>query len=269
MKPNAPEASSAADLPTTADSPSIEEIIKVADCLFDKYGAAFPCIVVTLGRNGAAALEGREGLGHLTHYPGFRRSEEGGPFHVATHCGDMFASALLLALVGGYNLGDAVNFANLVGSVQFRKKTGTRVGRDDLLCIRPEDAPVEKPVTIADMCDEKERLVQKILHEVGVKIDLERGVLRVNNRKSKFVAGSAFQEILISKLVPELKSGRLIFLSGETRTGKGEFIRHLNVVFDGFDYDTDVLAARKVLEEPGELDRVLMDVRKRGHHPWS
>lgn len=264
LKPNAPEASGAASLSAAKDSPSTEAIRKVAERLFEKYGAAFPRIVITLGRNGAAILEGRNGLGQVTHYPGFRRSEEGSPFHVATHCGDMFASALLLALVGGYTLGDAVNFANLVGSVQFTKMTGTRVGRDDLLCIRPEDAPVDQPVAIADVCDEKEKLVQAILDEVGAEINLDRGLLRVNNRKSKFVAGPAFQRILLSRLVPELKSGRLIFLSGETRTGKGEFVRHLNVVFDAFVYETDVLPARNVLDKSGELDRLLSDVRQRG-----
>lgn len=136
LKPNAREAASAADLPETGDNPSTEVISRILARLSDNYGAAFPNIVVTLGPNGAAALESRDGLREVKHYPGFSPGESVGKFHVATHCGDMFASALLLALVGGYNLSDAVVFANLVGSVQFTNKTGTKVGRSDLLCLQ-------------------------------------------------------------------------------------------------------------------------------------
>lgn len=132
FKPNAREAGNALALPWRDDATGNPEwLLDLARRLLSRFGSAFPLMVVTLGRQGVALLEaGRDG-GALHRYPALELFPQ--PPHAATHCGDMFGSALALGLALGAELPAALSFGLAAASVQYALPVGRKLTRDDLL----------------------------------------------------------------------------------------------------------------------------------------
>jgi len=130
FKPNHVEASKVLNLP--ACDPGLDTNLKLlGERLCTMYGNSFSRFVVTLGRTGAAVLDLREHEPALYVHPAIAPVDAADG--AATHCGDMFASALALSLSVDDNLAEAVDFANFVGSVQFSRPTGHKVTLADLV----------------------------------------------------------------------------------------------------------------------------------------
>jgi bifunctional ADP-heptose synthase (sugar kinase/adenylyltransferase) len=86
-------------------------------------------IVITLGRHGALVIGSTREAPSLHPAVPPIASQDG----AATHCGDVFGSALALSLSSGANLESAVDFANYAGSLQYAQPEGMKLGLADLV----------------------------------------------------------------------------------------------------------------------------------------
>ncbi len=129
LKPNHIEACMVTHLPDL-DFREDSNLMKLVNRLYEMYREHFPSIVVTLGPLGAAAIKCHEPGPTVFRHPAIPsiHTDSG----VATHCGDMFASALALSLTVDCDLPSAIDFANCVGSLQVSMRTGKKVTRSDL-----------------------------------------------------------------------------------------------------------------------------------------
>jgi bifunctional ADP-heptose synthase (sugar kinase/adenylyltransferase) len=129
FKPNDTEAAGAVGLPRRDWSVDVN-LELLARRITERYGRHFPRIVITLGEHGAAmVVAGDPGPGIL-RYPGVSaRTPWAG---IAMHCGDMFASALALALCVDSDPAAAIPFANYVASLQVSKPVGQKITAGDL-----------------------------------------------------------------------------------------------------------------------------------------
>jgi bifunctional ADP-heptose synthase (sugar kinase/adenylyltransferase) len=133
MKPNHVEACKVLGLPQ-CDPGSHADLETLGQGLYLRYGKRFANIVVTLGRHGAVVLKGHGSAPSLSLHPPIPPVES--PDGAATHCGDMFASALALSLSIENELDAAVEFANYVGSIQYSLPTGLKVSLADVISNR-------------------------------------------------------------------------------------------------------------------------------------
>jgi len=129
LKPNYVEACKALGLPPL-DVGDASNLRMLAERFESRYGDVFGHLVVTLGPLGAMVLNRSGATADLTLHPDVPPRES--PSGVATHCGDMFATALGLSFSLTDDLPAAIDFANYVGSLQFSKNTGEKISRSDL-----------------------------------------------------------------------------------------------------------------------------------------
>ena len=132
LKPNAKEACNALGLPWHAPRWETREgLVDFARHLLDEYGEWFPTVLVTLGRGGAALVDAGEEGGRLQRYPAVDLVPVA--YHASTHCGDIFGTALLMALALGAERHAAISFAIAVGAMQYAQPSTHRAERSDLL----------------------------------------------------------------------------------------------------------------------------------------
>jgi bifunctional ADP-heptose synthase (sugar kinase/adenylyltransferase) len=130
FKPNHVEAAKVLHLPDF--DPGLDTHLEMlGDKLCAHFGNSFPRFVVTLGRVGAAVLDLSEPDRALYMHAAVPpvTTADG----AATHCGDMFATALALSYSLDGDLAAAVDFANYVGSVQYALPTGRKVALGDIV----------------------------------------------------------------------------------------------------------------------------------------
>ncbi len=130
LKPNNIEACKALSL-SGSDLRNASSLEKLGHALFSRYGGAFHHIVVTLGSLGAAVLNSSDEEAEFILHPAL--PPVGSQSGLAMHCGDMFSTALALALVMRKDLSAAVDFANYAGSLQVSKDAGEKISRADLV----------------------------------------------------------------------------------------------------------------------------------------
>ncbi len=130
LKPNNIEACKALMRPLS-DLHRESDLMGLGEAFVARYGNAFRHLVVTLGPHGAAVLNAHGGGAAWTLHPAIPpiASQSG----VATHCGDMFSTALALALLTSDDLSASIDFANYAASLQFSKETGEKISKADLL----------------------------------------------------------------------------------------------------------------------------------------
>ncbi|HZQ47398.1 MAG TPA: PfkB family carbohydrate kinase [Verrucomicrobiae bacterium] len=106
-------------------------LIKLGKQLHSRFQNYFPHLIVTLGKKGAIKIEHRQGRPVFEYFPGVP------PVHQATfdttHCGDMFATALLASQLLGEPLKDSLAFANYVGSLQYSMALRKKVALENIL----------------------------------------------------------------------------------------------------------------------------------------
>ncbi len=130
LKPNHIEASKALGLPLV-DPGKESDLKRLGETILARCGETFSKVVVTLGPIGAIVFSCRDKLPTLILHPALpsAASQSG----AATHCGDMFGTALCLSLSLTDDLHAAVDFANYAGSLQFSKRPGEKLSMEDLV----------------------------------------------------------------------------------------------------------------------------------------
>jgi D-beta-D-heptose 7-phosphate kinase / D-beta-D-heptose 1-phosphate adenosyltransferase len=129
FKPNDVEAARAVNL-SRSDWTDEANLKVLAERVARKYGAIFPSMVITLAEHGAALLSVTGRRCSLSRYPAVPVRETGSG--IAMHCGDMFASAMTLALCMEDEVARGIPFANYVASLQVSKPVGQKIAASDL-----------------------------------------------------------------------------------------------------------------------------------------
>ena len=249
--------------------PGLTDTNKIADrnlyqALGEKYGAFFKKIVITLGRRGALLLETELGYIRVFEFPAFESKPS--EFHVATHCGDVFGAAMLLALThNDADMYSAVTFGNYVGSLQFSKKTGTKVQRQDVLDSDNWQYMNRKFIAhrqIANIPDKKEMIVREVLTEIGKEVKLSLGKIIIDGKQSRLLAGKVYAKHL-QTLKDMILPGRILFIHGESGSGKGAILENLQLFIDGYDEKIDKRSAKLVLRNSKTLEKAIEQSRKR------
>lgn len=130
IKANLKESRSAAGM-DESQAASEPELLQLFRRLNTACDARFPNIIVTLGGDGAALLQIDCGGSTLYNFPAIKSPYA--RFKIATHCGDIFTSALTLALILDEDIFTSVTFANYAASLQFSQPTGKKIGREEIV----------------------------------------------------------------------------------------------------------------------------------------
>lgn len=262
LKANEKEACKAVNL-KELDFKKVENMEILAENLFNQYGNNFQNIIITLGLNGCLFLEANDYGADLHHFPAFRPKSS--IFNIATHCGDMFASALVLGLSHRKDYSSAITFANCVGSLQFTKLTGNLVTQEDI-CNQETLTHIRKyylsDYLIKTISDKKEKITSDILNKTGDRIDDASSLYSLNGKTGDLIAGEKFSKAL-NELSSNIRNGGIIFIHGESGSGKGAILKNMSIFINGFDENIDKKNAHDVLDSEKGLDEAIEIARKR------
>ncbi|MDP4195667.1 MAG: hypothetical protein Q8940_11495 [Bacteroidota bacterium] len=109
----------------------------IAEKLYEKYNCSVQNYVITLGKDGAAFVNFSENNQNVYWFPAFNlenEKDENKKGNMSAHCGDVFDTALGLALtLENCDIFSAIQFANCAGFLQYSKGNGKKIKLQDLL----------------------------------------------------------------------------------------------------------------------------------------
>lgn len=109
----------------------------IAEKLYEKYNCSVQNYVITLGKDGAAFVNFSENKQNVYWFPAFNlenEKDENEKGNMSAHCGDVFDTALGLALtLEDCDIFSSIQFANCAGFLQYRKGNGQKIKLQDLL----------------------------------------------------------------------------------------------------------------------------------------
>jgi bifunctional ADP-heptose synthase (sugar kinase/adenylyltransferase) len=263
LKPNHKDACREVQIDSTLDFTDKKNIIELAGKIYQQHGEVFQTVVLTLGKAGAILIRNTGEGATVERFPEVKAPNA--KIQVATACGDVFGTALGLALAKGEDLESAITFANCAGSLQYSRVTGTVVNRGDMLSettlnhievvhIRHERAGV--------IPDEKEIIARRILRHLGRQIDYRDALYSHQGRAGSLIAGPEFSKDL-DRLATLAQPGKMLFVYGEPGAGKGAILANFGVFVPGYMANEDCHNAADVLDISGQLDPAVARAQER------